>query len=209
MCAILDRWLCIFTGIAGAVLASQLPAYCTQYMQNLRGRLDELEPIVEEFELDVMQYNYTLDEALEECEGARGLLDALCSSFEDIVMRYEDLLEHYLMLNNNGDYKRPFALMGSARSDIARSVADEFEPAIPTSDQGFVYAGVGFLLCSGALTFLFGALRCMCCRPHRPRRRARKNQEDPVEPIKGVGDGVEDLESNESPVNNDVYYDNQ
>lgn len=214
MCVILDRWLCIFTGVAGAVLASQLPGYTLQYMQNLRGRLDELEPIVAEFELDVMQYNYTLEAALEECEGARGLLDALCNSFEDIVIRYEDLLEHYLALENAGDYKKPFALMGSGRSDITRSVAKEFEPAIPASDQGFVFAAVGFLLCSGALTFLFGALRCMCCRPHRPRRRARQHLEDPNEPSKenpleneGEEEEGEDLESQHKA--NDVYYDDQ
>jgi Protein of unknown function (DUF2937) len=176
MCVILDRWLCLLTGVAGAVLASQLPGYTLQYMQNLRGRLDELEPMVREFELDVMQYNYTIDEALLECATASGFLDALCNSFESTVVRYEDLHAHYYMLAATSDYKRPFALMGSVKEDIAKSVAMEFEPAIPANDQGFVYALVGFLLLSGVVTVLFNLLRCLCCRKPTARRYRRKQQ---------------------------------
>lgn len=179
MCVILDRWLCILTGVAGAVLASQLPGYTLQYMQNLRGRLDELEPMVREFELDVRQYNYTIDEALIECRNATGFLDALCNSFESTVLRWEDLHAHYSRLDAATDYERPFVLMKSANRDIAQSVAKEFEPAVPANDQGFVYALVGFLLMSGIITLLFHLLRCLCCRkPMTVRRRKNKLEDD-------------------------------
>jgi hypothetical protein len=200
MCVILDRWLCILTGVAGAVLASQLPGYTLQYMQNLRGRLDELEPMVREFELDVQQYNYTIDEALVECRNATGFLDALCNSFESTVLRWEDLHAHYSKLEAATDYARPFVLMKSANRDIANSVAKEFEPAIPANDQGFVYALVGFLLMSGIITLLFHVLRCLCCRKPMTVRRRMMNRKQKLEDDDDVDPHFDTTDMTPAPV---------
>ena len=159
----LDRYLALLCGIAGAIVTSQLPGFTLQYMQNLNGRLDELEPIVDEFEADVLVYNYTLEEALEECIFATGLFDALCESFEDIVFRYEELLHHYEELSEASDYRRPFVLMKSSRQEIIASVWEEFEPAVPVSNHGLVYTGCGFFTFFAGLSILLHIVSYLCC----------------------------------------------
>ena len=47
------RLLALIAGAALAVAASQGPAFTDQYVQNLTGRIDELRPIVEEFDAKV------------------------------------------------------------------------------------------------------------------------------------------------------------
>jgi len=168
------QYLALFLGVLGALLASQLPGYTLQYMHNLNGRLDELEPIVEEFRRDVAVYNYTLESALLECETADGLLDALCDTFEDILLRYEELLAHYTDLDSTSPYVRPFRLMSTVHSDIAESVWEELEPAVPTSSHGLAYALLGFLTFWVPIQLLY-----WCCSCHRMMRRRRKGGDEP------------------------------
>lgn len=180
-CQVIDRYLPLFLGIAGALLASQLPGYALQYMQNLLGRLDELEPIVEEFAADVQEYNFTLEEALDECAMAIGLLDALCDTFAEVVLRYEDLRHHYQELEAASEYQRPFVLMRHGRQEIVLSVWEGFEPAVPVTKHGFVYAGCGFLVCFVGLSALLHLLNyvvatCCTCTRAETTRAAKKQQ---------------------------------
>ena len=165
-------YLNILVGILGAVLVSQLPGFTLQYMHNLNGRLDELEPIVEELRFDIAVYNYTVETALVECDTAGGLLDAFCETFEEILIRYQELLDHYNDLESTSPYIRPFRLLKTIHQDIAESVMEEFEPAVPTSDSGLVYAGVGFLVFWVGIQVLFCACGRMC-----RRRRSRFDPE--------------------------------
>lgn len=172
----IDQYLCILVGIAGGVLFSQLPGFTVQYMQNLNGRLDELEPIVEEFRMDVAVYNYTLESALEECEYAHGLLDALCETFEDILLRYQELRQHQEDLHEISPYIRPIQLLRTVHGDIASSVWEEFEPVVPTSDHGLVYLGVGFLTAFVLLQAIVCFGHRICCR--QARRKHTSNDDD-------------------------------
>ena len=155
------RFIAIIFGLAGAAAASQAPGFTLQYMQNLNGRIDELRPIVEQFDNDVAAYGYTRQQAMQECSTADGLLDALCNGYETTIRRYEELTAHYAELTAASDYKRPIVLARGYKRDIVESVYEEFEPAIPVTPHGFVYAGGGFLLLWGGLSFIFGLLGMM------------------------------------------------
>ena len=150
------RFIAIIMGLAGAAAASQAPGFTLQYMQNLNGRIDELRPIVEQFDRDVSAYGYTREQAMAECATADGLLDALCNGYETTIKRYELLTAHYAELTAASDYKRPIVLARSYQQDIVESVYEEFEPAIPVTPHGFVYAGGAFFLFWGIPTFIFG-----------------------------------------------------
>ena len=157
----MGRLLAFLLGIGGALLASQGPAFTLQYMQNLQGRIDELRPIVEQFESDVAQYGYTRETAVAECSTATGLLDALCSTYRVTVARYDLLSAHMTELEAATDWTRPIVLARTYYREIAESVKGQYEPAVPTTLQGAAYAGGGFAVLWGGASFLFGLLGMM------------------------------------------------
>jgi hypothetical protein len=177
---VLAHYFSIVVGILGGALTSQFPGFTLQYMQNLNGRIDELEPIVQEFKADLIQYNYTVDSVLDECDdnGAvdHGLLSALCDSFLDVVVRYDTLQEHYDTLTAQSDYKRPFVLAKTAHEDIVQSVMKEFKPAVPVDESGLVFAAVGVVLFWILFHVLLGIL-CLPCRQGKSRRAERRRKE--------------------------------
>lgn len=160
------RFIALLMGVAGAGLGSQAPGFALQYMQNLTGRLDELRPIVEQFDADVARYGYTRDAALLECETATGLLEALCTGYATTIRRYEALAAHYAELDAAGPYVRPLLIIRGAATtelsrDIAESVSEEFAPAVPATMDGAAYAGGGFAALWGGLSFIFGMFGAM------------------------------------------------
>ena len=157
----MGRFLAMLLGVAGAVLGSQGPGFTLQYMQNLQGRIDELRPIVEEFDANIAQYDYTRERALGECRTATGLLDALCTTYVSTVQRYELLTAHMAKLEGVDDNVRPLILAKSQMRDITVSVYEQYKPAVPTTVDGAIYAGGGFAVLWGGASFLFGLLGAM------------------------------------------------
>ncbi|MEO1136089.1 MAG: DUF2937 family protein [Pseudomonadota bacterium] len=157
----MGRLLAFLLGIAGAVLGSQAPGFTLQYMQNLQGQIDSLEVVVEEFDANIAQYNYTRGQAMAECETATGLLDALCETYVSAVKRYEILTAHMAELEAVGATVRPLVLARTQIEDVTLSVYEQFKPAIPATTDGVIYAGGGFAVLWGAASFLFGLLGAM------------------------------------------------
>lgn len=157
----MGRFLAFLLGALGAFVGSQGPGFTLQYMQNLQGRVDELRPIVEQYDADVAAYGYTRETALAECAEAMRLLDALCGGYETTVNRYEKLKAHLAELEAASDYARPLVLAKTQMRDITTSVYEQFEPAMPVTPHGFVYAAGGFALLWGLASFLFGMIGAM------------------------------------------------
>jgi hypothetical protein len=158
----IGRFLAFAAGIGGAVLGSQAPAFTLQYMQNLAGRIDELRPIVEEFDASVGRHGYSRSQAMAQCERSEGLLDALCEGYVMTVRRFEILTAHYEELTATSEFARPIVLIKSLPDDVVRDIAqstrDEYAPAVPTTLDGAAYAGAGFAVAWGGLSFVFGLL---------------------------------------------------
>lgn len=157
----MGRFLAFLLGIAGAVIGSQGPGFTLQYMQNLQGRIDELAPIVEEFDANIAQYGYSRERAITECQAADGLLDALCTTYVTTVERYELLSAHMAELSAASELTRPLVLAKSQIQDVTLSVYEQFKPAIPATTDGLIYAGGGFAVLWGLASFLFGLLGAM------------------------------------------------
>ncbi len=154
----MGRFLAFLLGIAGALVGSQGPGFTLQYMQNLQGRIDELAPIVQEFDANIAQYGYDRERAIAECQSAEGLLDALCTAYVSAVERYELLTAHMAELEAASELARPLVLAKTQIEDITLSVYDQFKPAVPATTDGAVYAGGGFAVLWGGASFLFGLL---------------------------------------------------
>ena len=157
----MGRFVAFLLGVAGAILASQGPGFTLQYMQNLQGRLDELETIVEQRDADVAAYGYTRASAVAECRTATDLLEAMCDGYARDVDRLAYLTTHLAALNAATDYTRPLILARSFDQNIAMSVKTQFEPAIPATVHGAIYAAGGYAVAWGASSFLFGLLGAM------------------------------------------------
>lgn len=158
---IMGRFIAFLLGITGAVLASQGPGFTLQYMQNLQGRIDELRPIVEEFDTSVGGYGYSRDAAMGECATATGLLDALCQTYVGTVRRYELLSAHIAELEAVSDFARPLILAQNQIQDITVSVYEQFKPAIPVTADGAYYGAGGFAVLWGGSSLVFGLLGSM------------------------------------------------
>ncbi len=157
----MGRFFAFLLGAAGAVIGSQAPGFTLQYMQNLQGRIDELRPIVEQYDANVAAYGYSREQAMGECAAATQLLDALCDGYETTVERFELLTAHLAELDAAGDYVRPLILAKTQMRDVTLSVYEQFEPAVPVTLHGAAYAGGGFALFWGASSFLFGLIGAM------------------------------------------------
>lgn len=152
------RMIAVLFGLAGAAAGSQAPSFTLQYMQNLTGRIDELRPVVERFDESVGAIGYSRETALAECEISSGLLQALCNAYVTTVRRYEELVAHKEVLAAAGDLPRPLVLARAQKPEISRSVLEEYQPAFPATVDGAVYAGGGFAVLWGGLSFFFGLL---------------------------------------------------
>jgi Protein of unknown function (DUF2937) len=144
-------------GLFGGVVASQGPEFAQQYRQRLGGAIDELRRVVQRFEAD----------AAANSQSREGAMDRLKSSPDNLVSRQGDAMraniERLERLERQrqafveaGPFKRLVVMMSDADVDLMRAAYQDFEPAVPTTQEGVVTAGAGFFG-GWSLTLLIGA----------------------------------------------------
>lgn len=164
---VMGRFFAVLLGIAGALVGSQAPGFTLQYMQSLQGRVDELARVIEMQEANFAEKGYDRSGALRECRTANNLLLAFCDGYALNIDRLDYLTTHLAELEAADDYTRPLVLARSLTSptDVQRefitSTRKQFEPAVPATVHGAVYAAGGFGVVWGLASFLFGLLGAM------------------------------------------------
>lgn len=146
-----------------ALSASQLPEFSQQYRQRLGGAVGELGAVVSRLDEDAaaeglsrLQALRTYDESGEPFLMRRGL------SIREALARFERLNAQLLRLESAGPLMRPFEVLRSPDARIARGALEAYEPAVPVTFDGAVYALIGAL---------GGALLALLPLPLRRRRR--------------------------------------
>ena len=152
------KFLAITLGILAGLIGTQAPNFTANYVQNITGRIAELQSLVEEFDASVSNIGYTRKRALTECKSAQDLLKALCDPFASSVERYELLSAHLAQLNAASDLERPIVLAKTYFKEVAQSTYDNYEPAVPTTSTGAIYGGGGFLGVWGAVQLFFSII---------------------------------------------------
>ena len=151
----------IVAGTGGLVLAlalSQFPEYAQQYTQRLGGAVDELRIVTEKFDRDATQAGLDRQQALTRFEAStdtflagRGLSEA--ANFA----RYEQLSATLARVQNADAVERFQLLPAYFDTDIGRRTLENYQPAVPVTMEGILYAGggllVGYLLMSGLWRF--------------------------------------------------------
>jgi hypothetical protein len=158
-------------GLLGGLVASQAPEFEQQYRQRLGGAIDELNRIVTRFDEDARATGQERDSAIDQLRQNPDRLTSLQGAAMRANIERRDRLERQRQaFSEAGPFARIGLLLREGDTDLARAAYRDFEPAVPTTQEGFVTAGIGFIL-GYLLSRLIGVpLRRMLMR--RPRVRA-------------------------------------
>lgn len=139
----------IVNGIAaalGAVVFAQFPAFYQQYLQRLGGRLDQAKLDVDRIMEDAATLGRTLEAYVQELLASGTDAARLAAKREmERMENADELAKAYEALSQAGPLERPLAFAQHLDRDLLQETARVFEPAVPVTPEGFVYAGVGIL----------------------------------------------------------------
>ncbi len=144
------RAIVIVTALAGGVGASQLPEFAQQYRQRLGGALDEIRQVVADFDADAGRNRLTREEALATYDRAdENFLRDRGETMTGVVRRYEHLARQRERMDTVAPALRPLAVLQFPDERVVEGAWSDFEPAVPVTPAGILWAGLGLLL--GAL----------------------------------------------------------
>ncbi len=161
------RVLVVFAGIMGAASLAQFPEFSQQYLQRLAGKVDGLRAVTQQFDATAAASGLSREGALRQLSGSE-LLEA-----QQADMRASFVLEQQL----SADLEALRAATPVQRLAMPRAFRDEalleatyadYRPAMPTTLDGAICAGIGYLLASTIMGTILALLRRMI----RPRRGA-------------------------------------
>lgn len=153
-------------GIGLAVTLSQFPEYAQQYTQRLGGAVDELRVITEKFDRDAIDAGLDRQQALTRYQSAADeFLTGRGTSEAANFVRYEQLSETLARIQNADPIERLQSLPAYLDTDIGRRTLESYQPAMPVTMEGILYAGGGFIL---GYLILSGLWR-FCAMPFRRR----------------------------------------
>lgn len=143
---LLDRVLCV----VGAASFTQLPEFIQQYLQRLGGHLDEARRQVEAFTQVAALSNLTLAQLIERtAQTPDEAVAKLSRVMSEAVQRLEYLAAADAAIRGASLWTKPFVFFAHVDAEIARATWSIYRPAVPTTIEGLVYAGLGILVIWG------------------------------------------------------------
>lgn len=142
------------------VVASQLPEFAQQYRQRLGGALDELTALVDQFASESRATGLDPKGAVAQLEASGDqLVRERGRSMEQTMARREKLADQKARMQEAGPFARLVAFAQSYDPGIARRAWGDYEPAVPTTGEGFATAGAGALAGYGLMRLLGAPFR--------------------------------------------------
>ena len=141
-----DRALCV----AGAVVFSQAPEFMQQYLQRLGGHLDEARRQLAQFQTVAAQSGLSLDRFIRQTNAnADQAVAKLGGVMSDALVRVEHLETAQAAIHGASPLSRPFVFLQHVDAEIARATWSIYQPAVPTTVEGLLYALLGMALFLG------------------------------------------------------------
>lgn len=155
----IDRVLCV----CGAVLFSQGPEFMQQYLQRLGGHLAEAQRQLGLFRDAAAQSGATLEQFITQTRGNPNAgLSRLGTVMNETAERTASLQAAHDALLHSSLWARPFVFFRHLDLGLAQGTWTVYQPAVPTTLEGLVYALAGMLvflaLYHGGLKTLLAAL---------------------------------------------------
>jgi hypothetical protein len=164
---VLDRVLCV----AGAMLFLQAPEFMQQYLQRLGGHLAEAQRRLGEYQAVARDTSQTLDHLIATSKAnTDAAIARLGGVMEGAVHRVADLSAAEVAIREASPFTRPFVFLRHADPAIVHDTWTIYQPALPTTVEGLIYAGAGVVV---MLAFYYGLIRYPTVRMYH-RRQARK-----------------------------------
>jgi hypothetical protein len=150
---LLDRILCV----VGAVLFSQAPEFMQQYLQRLEGHLDEARLTLGKFQDAAAQSGMTLAQLVAGAgQNPNPSMQRVGGVIQGAAARVDTLAAADAALRGATVWTRPFVFAEHVDWGIARATWSIYRPAVPTTAEGFMYAGLGIV---AMLALYHGAVR--------------------------------------------------
>ncbi|MBS0630600.1 MAG: DUF2937 family protein [Verrucomicrobia bacterium] len=140
-----DRVLCV----VGAVLFSQAPEFMQQYLQRLGGHLDEARRQLAAFQHIAEKAGISLDRFITQTSAnAEPTVAKLGGVMRETADRVTDLAAAQEAIQHASLWTRPFVFLRHLDLGIAQGTWSAYQPGVPTTFEGLVYAllGMGVLL---------------------------------------------------------------
>ena len=155
MLRLMGRSLVGIAAAAGAVTASQFPEFAQQYRQRLGGAVDEMKQVVSDFDANAIRSGLTREGALERYERSdESFLRNQGANAKQTVDRYERLLHQQSRLDGASPYARPVIILSYPDPRIVRGAWSDYEPSVPVTPSGLVWAALGFFIAGGAISLI-------------------------------------------------------
>jgi Protein of unknown function (DUF2937) len=153
------RWSGRFiVGIAaaiGALVASQFPEFTQQYRQRLGGALQELHDVVADFDATAAQNKMSRDEAVRRLQqSGEALVHDQAAHTSRTIIRFEELSAQRSRLDTSPYVMRPVVVLSHPDRRVVRGAWDDYEPAVPVTPAGFVWAAIGFFIAGGFVSLV-------------------------------------------------------
>jgi len=154
------RTMALAGGLLGGVAASQGPELAQQYRQRLGGAIDELRRIVQRFDQDAGANGQTREVAVDRLRtNPDNLVSRQGDAMRANVERLERLERQRQAYLKAGSFQRLLVTARDADTEHLRAPYQDFEPAVPTTQEGFLAAGIGFLAGWSVMRLLGALLR--------------------------------------------------
>ncbi len=153
------RILALAGGIAGAVALSQFPEFSQQYVQRLSGAVDELRAVTVAFDTTARIAGLTREDALDKMGGS-DFQNRLRDDMRARIYRYDRLNADYQALASAAPLQRLARAYHIRDAELVQRTWDDYQPAVPVTSEGLIFAGIGFAAGWGLVSLLLAlALR--------------------------------------------------
>ncbi|HXT09744.1 MAG TPA: DUF2937 family protein [Roseiarcus sp.] len=167
---ILLRRFALAIGLLCGLVGAQAPEFAQQYRQRLAGAVDELSRVVSTFDAEARDKSLTPDAAIARLkQNADPLARERGRDMADDKTRLHHLREALAAFTDAAPVKRLFAVAETFDASTARRAWGDFEPAVPTTAEGFIVA-----LASAVFGWLAAHLSLWPVRRRAARKRAAR-----------------------------------
>jgi hypothetical protein len=170
--------IALFFAFVFGLASTQMPEFWQQYRQRLGGAIDELTVIVAQFDTQATAQNLTEPAAVARLEANPDpLVQGRGDEMQRIITRLGKLHRAAEAFNDPNIAGKWMTLAKTFDPYIAERAYSTFQPAIPTSAEGFIAGVIGFIVGGGIVHLIGLPIR------HRHKLFGRRPKTDTVEPL--------------------------
>ena len=154
------RVIVIFCDIMGAASLAQFPEFSQQYLQRLAGKVDGLSVVTTQFDATAAASGLSRDGAMRQLAGTP-LLDQQQADMRGAFETKDRLAADLAKLRDATPLQRLAMPRAFADEALLAATYADYRPAMPTTWDGLLMAGIGYVLAASIVGTLFALLRRM------------------------------------------------